>query len=124
MLKDSYTFNSFTTDDLQESKHFYSQVLGLNVVENEMGVLEIRAGGSNAFVIYPKEDHKPATFTVLNFEVKDIEKEVDALIAKGITFEHYPEPMKTNKKGIFKNDRMLIAWFKDPGGNSISLIQE
>lgn len=125
MLKESYTFNSYTTNDIESSKKFYGEILGLEVFENEMGVLEIKAGGSNKFVIYPKENHQPATFTVLNFEVKDIEGEVDDLIAKGVTFEQYPEPMKTDDKGICRmDDRFGIAWFKDSAGNILSLIEE
>ncbi|NHF58511.1 VOC family protein [Flavobacteriaceae bacterium TP-CH-4] len=125
MLRESYTFNSYATNNIESSKKFYGETLGLQVVENEMGILEIKAGGSNRFVIYPKENHQPATFTVLNFEVKNIQSEVDDLIAKGITFEQYPEPMKTDEKGICRrDDRFAIAWFKDPAGNIISLIQE
>lgn len=128
MLKNAFTFNSFSTNDLQVSKDFYKNTLGLEVVENEMGILEIKAKGSNKFVIYPKENHQPATFTVLNFEVADIEKEVDTLIGKGIVFEQYPEPMKTDEKGICwppdNEDWPIIAWFKDSSGNILSLIQE
>ncbi len=129
MLKDSFTFNSFSSNDLEASKKFYSETLGLRVVENEMGILEIQAGGSNQFIIYPKgEAHRPANFTVLNFEVKDIEKVVDHLTSKGITFEQYPEPMKTDEKGIcWSTDDQPgpnIAWFKDPAGNVLSLIEE
>lgn len=129
MLKDTYTFNSFTTDDLEASKKFYADTLGLKVVENEMGILEIRAAGNNQFIIYPKgEHHQPANFTVLNFSVKDIEKVVDHLIGKSITFEQYPEPMKTDEKGICwhpgDNKGPSIAWFKDPAGNILSLIEE
>ena len=126
MLKDAYTFNSFTTHDLQVSKKFYADTLGLHVIENEMGILEIQAGGSNKFIIYPKgEDHRAANFTVLNFEVKEIEKVVDHLAAKGITFEQYEAPMKTNEKGICRNNHgPTIAWFKDPAGNVLSLMEE
>ena len=119
MLGTFYTFNSFSTHNLEASKRFYSETLGLHVVENEMGILEVKAGGSNKFVIYPKgEAHKPADFTVLNFEVKNIEKVVDHLIEKGIIFEQYSKPMKTDKKGIHwhsnDNPGPDIAWFKDP----------
>lgn len=121
-------FNSFSTNDLEASKAFYAETLGLEVLENEMGILEIKAAASNKFIIYPKENHQPATFTVLNFEVKDIENKVDGLIGKGIVFEQYPEPMKTDKKGICwssgKNTGPHIAWFKDPAGNILSLIEE
>jgi len=129
MLKDTYTFNSFTTDDLEASKKFYNETLGLKVVENEMGILEIKASGSNSFIIYPKGDnHQPANFTVLNFQVNNIEKVVDHLIEKGITFEQYAKPMKTDKKGICwssdSNPGPNIAWFKDNAENILSLIEE
>ena len=129
MLKDTHTFNSFTTNDLEVSKEFYQGTLGLHVVESQMGILEIQASGRNQFIIYPKgNDHQPANFTVLNFAVKEIEKVVDHLIGKGITFEQYPEPMKTDEKGICwssgDNAAPSIAWFKDPSGNILSLIEE
>ena len=128
MLKDVHTFHSFTTNDLEVSRTFYAGTLGLHVVKNEMSILEIKAGGSQ-FIIYPKgDDHQPANFTVLNFPVKDIEKAVDHLIARGITFEQYPEPMKTDEKGICwssdVNTGPNIAWFKDPAGNILSIIEE
>lgn len=98
------------------------------MIENEMGILEVKAAGNNTFIIYPKENHQPATFTVLNFVVRDIESEVDDLMGKGITFEQYPDPIKTDKKGICwssgANTGPSIAWFKDPVGNILSLIQE
>lgn len=126
MLKDLFTFNSYSTNDLEASKYFYQEILELQVVENEMGILEIKAGGSNKFVIYPKgENHQAATFTVLNFEVKEIEKVVDHLIKKGITFQQYTAPIKTDEKGICKGEfGPKIAWFKDPAGNILSLIEE
>ncbi|TRX59208.1 VOC family protein [Fulvivirga sp. M361] len=129
MLADFYTFNSFSTNDLDASRKFYGETLGLKVIENEMGILEIQAGGSNKFIIYPKgETHQPANFTVLNFEIKDIEKVVGRLISKGITFEQYPEPMKTDEKGIYwhsgDNKGPNIAWFKDTAGNILALIEE
>lgn len=129
MLNGFYTFNSFSTNDLKVAKKFYSETLALHVVENEMGILEIKAAGSNSFIIYPKEEHhQPANFTVLNFEVKNIEEVVDHLIGKGITFEQYPEPMKTDEKGICWNTSDQpgpnIAWFKDPAGNILSVMEE
>ena len=125
MLKDAHTFHSFSTNDLEASKKFYAETLGLQVEENEMGILEIQAGGSNKFIIYPKgDDHQPANFTILNFPVKDIEKVVDHLIGKGITFEQYPE---TDEKGIYwstgENTGPSIAWFKDPAGNILSVME-
>ena len=125
MLKDCYTFNGFSTNDLKAAKKFYGETLGLEVIENEMGSLEIKAAGNNKFVIYPKENHHPATFTVLNFEVRNMEQEVGTLIEKGIVFEQYPEPMKTDGMGICRrNGRYAIARFKDPAGNILALIEE
>lgn len=126
MLKEAYTFNSFSTNDLEASKTFYQEILELQVKENEMGILEIRAGGTNKFIIYPKgENHEAANFTVLNFEVKGIENVVDHLIRKGVIFEQYTEPIKTDENCIFRGEvGQKIAWFKDPAGNILSLIEE
>lgn len=124
MLKDKNVFSSFTTNNLEKSREFYEGILGLKVDINEMGILEITAGKTQ-FVIYPKDNHEPAKFTVLNFEVKDIKKSVDELASKGITFEQYDDPIKTNKQGIFwSNPGPNIAWFKDSAGNILSLIEE
>ncbi|HVT00740.1 MAG TPA: VOC family protein [Patescibacteria group bacterium] len=127
MFKDTKTFSSFSTDDLKRAKEFYGTTLGIETKDNEMGVLELHLGQGAMGMIYPKPDHKPATFTVLNFLVDDVEKAVDKLVAKGVTFEHYDmgEGMKTDEKGIMKNpDGGSIAWFKDPAGNILSLISE
>ncbi|MEX2567476.1 MAG: VOC family protein [Cyclobacteriaceae bacterium] len=126
MLKNANTFNSFSTNDLEASKIFYQEILGLHVIESEMGVLEIKAGGSNKFVIYPRgDDHQAAKYTVLNFEVKHIEEVVDHLNAKGITFEQYDEPTQTDEKGIHHGSvGPKIAWFKDPAGNILSVFEE
>lgn len=127
MLKDNYTFNSFTTNDMAATKHFYADTLGLKVIENEIEIFEIQAGGSNKFVIYPKgDDHVPASFTVLNFTVNDIDKVVEDLTQKGITFEQYDAPIKTDDKGICRGEGKGpdIAWFKDPAGNILSIIGE
>jgi predicted enzyme related to lactoylglutathione lyase len=122
MFKDSKAFSGFSTNDIAKAKDFYGNVLGLNVEESgkEMPVLTLHlATGGNIFV-YPKEDHVPATYTILNFPVNDVEKAVDELVAKGITFEHY-EGM-TDEKGINRGWGPLIAWFKDPAGNVLSVI--
>lgn len=124
MLSNAQLFSSFSTDDLEASKKFYSEILGLEVKENEMSILEI-TGNSHRFIIYPKgEDHQPANFTVLNFEVSNLEQTVDELISKGITFEQYGGSMQTDEKGIARSDEgPAIAWFKDPAGNILSLIE-
>ena len=125
MLQDAYTFNGFTTNDIAASRKFYADTLGLQVTENKMRILQIKAAGGNLFIFNPKEDHEPAKFTVLNFEVKDIKEVVNHLIEKGITFEQYDEPIRTDKKGIcWDNEGPNIAWFKDNAGNILSVIEE
>lgn len=128
MLGNTTAFYSFSTNDIAKSRGFYEDLLGLKVIEDEMGMLQIHIEGNKPFMIYSKENHTPATFTVLNFEVTDIKEKVDALIAKGIIFEQYPAPMKTDEKGICwppaDENWPIIAWFKDPAGNILSLIEE
>ncbi|MFD2874312.1 VOC family protein [Mucilaginibacter ximonensis] len=128
MFGDSNAFSSFSVNDLQAAKEFYSEVLGLKVSDNPMGVLELHIqGNSNNIMIYPKPDHQPATYTVLNFLMPDLERAVDALIVKGVTFEQYhTEYLNTNDKGIMYGDGHGpdIAWFKDPAGNILSLIAQ
>ena len=125
MLQQSKAFSSFSVNDIQKAKEFYSDILGLKVSDSSMGVLKLHIEGSNNIMIYPKPNHEPATFTVLNFPVDDIEKSVDELIAKGIVFEQYEGEIKTNEKGICRDSQgPKIAWFKDPGGNILSVLQE
>jgi predicted enzyme related to lactoylglutathione lyase len=126
MFKDTRAFSSFSVNDLQEAKKFYGQTLGLEVSETKEGVGLRIAGGGQVF-IYPKLNHQAATFTVLNFPVKDIEQAVDQLTKLGISFEHYEGEMKTDEKGIFRGaargEGPQIAWFKDPAGNILSVLQ-
>jgi predicted enzyme related to lactoylglutathione lyase len=124
MLNYAKTFSSFSVNDLQKAKAFYHDKLGINVSENDMGILTLHLGNGHEGIIYPKPNHEPATFTVLNFAVEDVEKAVDGLIAAGVTFEQYDEPMKTDKKGILHGDGRGpdIAWFKDPAGNILSVL--
>lgn len=125
MLKNNKAFSGFSTNDIHKAKNFYNQTLGLEVTESEMGILELRTEGNNPIVIYPKPNHVPATFTVLNFFVKDIEKMVDQLFARGIVFEQYAGDIATDVKGISRNNGgPTIAWFKDPSGNILSIIEE
>ena len=129
MLQQSKVFSSFSTDNLEAAKQFYGQTLGLSVKqEAEMGLGLHLDGGGEVF-IYPKPNHEPATFTVLNFRVGNIDEAVDALIAKGITFEQYDTGyMKTDAKGISRSASPehgpSIAWFKDPAGNLLSVVEE
>ena len=122
MLQTNKAFSSFSVNDLQVAKQFYEQTLGLEVDESKEG-LELHPGNTNVF-IYPKPNHKPATFTVLNFLVEDIDSAVDDLEQKGISFEHYEGAIKTDEKGIHRNDGPAIAWFKDPAGNILSVLQQ
>src|SRR5688500_3278011 len=106
-------FSGFSTNDLNKARDFYQHTLGLTLKENEMGLLELHTEGNNPIIIYYKPDHVPATFTVLNFPVTDIEKTVGELIAKGITFEQYKGDIATDEKGICRSDKgPNIAWFK------------
>jgi catechol 2,3-dioxygenase-like lactoylglutathione lyase family enzyme len=126
MLKDNRTFSSFSTDDIPRAKQFYSETLGVEV-EEQMGGLALHFGGGADTFVYPKDDHVPATFTVLNFLVDDIEAAVDRLTAAGIAFEQYEGELQTDEKGIARppgGDGPSIAWFKDPAGNILSVIQQ
>ena len=123
MFEDAKAFSGFSVDDLQKAKQFYSQTLGLKVSENPGG-LEVKINGTKVF-IYPKPNHEPATFTILNFEVDDIEKAVDQLKKRGVRFESYNDPnLKTDQKGIHRGEGPTIAWFKDPAGNILSVLSE
>ncbi len=127
MLQNSKAFSSFSVDDLSKAKEFYSEILGLHVSEdNEMGLLNLHLDNGGEVMIYPKgEGHTPATFTVLNFLVHDINEKVDALITKGVHFEQYNnEYIKTDEKGISRDGDRSMAWFTDPAGNILSLIEE
>ncbi|ASQ45890.1 VOC family protein [Legionella clemsonensis] len=128
MLKQSKAFSGFSVNDLKKAKSFYADTLGLKVTEEEKeGLILHLATGANIF-LYQKQDHQPATYTVLNFPVDDIDKTVDALTAKGIKFEHYTGELQTDSKGIFrspaKSECPDIAWFKDPAGNILSVLEE
>ncbi len=128
MLHNSKAFSSFSTNDLRKAKEFYGSILGLDVAEEgEMGLRINLTSGGTVF-IYPKQNHEPATFTVLNFSVEDIDKAVDRLAAKGIGLEKY-EGFEHDEKGICRNSNpkngpAAIAWFKDPAGNVIAILQE
>ena len=126
MFKDKDAFSSFSVDDLQKAKEFYGQTLGLEVSEvSEMnGLLELHLAGGARVLIYPKPNHTPATFTVLNFVVDDVEQAVDALAGRGVRFEQYDEPnLKTDEKGIARGEGPTIAWFQDPAGNILSVVE-
>jgi len=123
MLKESKAFGSFSVDDLHKAKNFYGDLLGLHVADNPMGLIELHFGDDNKTLIYPKSEHQPATFTVLNFPVQDIEKTVDELSTKGIKFEQY-DYLQTDARGISRNPQgTKVAWFKDPAGNILAILE-
>jgi catechol 2,3-dioxygenase-like lactoylglutathione lyase family enzyme len=124
MLKDSKAFSGFSTGDISKTKEFYAGPLGLDVEESH-GLLTLRLAGGNNVLIYPKPNHVPATFTVLNFPVKDVDRAVDELTKRDVSFEIYDLPdLKTDKKGIMRGNGPTIAWFKDPAGNILSVIEK
>lgn len=118
MLENSRAFSGFSTDDIPAARAFYSDVLGVAVTE-ENGMLTLLTAGGRDTLIYPKQNHVPATFTVLNFAVGDVDAAVDALTARGVRFEKYDF---VDDKGINRQGGPLIAWFTDPGGNILSVI--
>ncbi len=125
MLKGNSAFSSFSANDIAKAKHFYGEVLGLQVFDGEMGVLRLQLAGGSNVIIYPKANHQPATFTVLNFPVPSVEEAVDALTRKGVRFQIYDQPgLKTDQRGISRdNGGPVIAWFKDPAGNIFSVLE-
>ena len=127
MLKAKTAFGGFSVDDSAKAKAFYSETLGLRVDDEAMGLIRLHLPGGGAMVVYSKDDHQPATFTVLNLEVDDIEAAVDELTNRGVQFEHYEGELKTDERGILRgraqNRGPDIAWFKDPAGNIVSVLQ-
>ncbi len=127
MLKGTKAFSSFSVDDIQKAKEFYGHVLGLDVAETYDGrLLKIHIAGENSILIYPKANHSPATFTILNFPVENLEQIMKELVERGVHFEIYNEgDLKTDEKGIsLSREGLKIAWFKDPAGNVLSVLEE
>jgi len=125
MFKHAKAFSGFSVNDIEKAKDFYGNILGLQVTDGLMGILEIHTEGNNNIIAYPKPNHEPATFTILNFPVDDVEKTVNELIAKGIVFEQYEGQIKTDEKGICRDSGgPSIAWFKDPAGNILSVLEK
>lgn len=122
------TFSSFSTDDINAASEFYGETLGVDVSDTKEGGLELKFADGGSVFIYPKDDHEPATFTVLNFTVDDIEQAVEELTGRGIDFESYSGELETDEKGIFRGKETgngpNIAWFKDPAGNFLSVIED
>ena len=124
MFENTKAFSGFSVSDIPRAKEFYGETLGLEVSE-ENGMLTLHIAGDRPVLVYPKEDHSPASFTILNFPVDDIEATVDDLFDRGVQFEHYQgTEVETDEKGIFRGGGPLIAWFKDPAGNVLSVIQD
>src|ERR1700761_3395377 len=127
MFKDTKAFSGFSVNDIPAAKAFYSDILGLKVEQNpDMGgILTLHIAGGGKIIVYPKPNHMPASFTILNFPVADVAEAVKQLKAKGVKFERYDWPgFKTDDDNIFRGGGPLIAWFTDPAGNILSVIQE
>ena len=123
MLKNRKAFSGFSANDIAKEKEFYAGTLGLDVSEAH-GILTLRLAGGHNVIIYPKPNHVPATFTVLNFPVDDVDRAVAELTKRGVQFEHYNQgDLKTDEKGIMRGNGPTIAWFKDPAGNILSVLK-
>lgn len=122
MFENTKAFSGFSADDIPAAKKFYGETLGLEVSE-ENGILTLHIAGDRPTLIYPKEDHTPASFTILNFPVDDIEKAVDELVGRGVSFERY-DGAEQDERGIFRGQGPYIAWFEDPAGNILSVLQQ
>jgi catechol 2,3-dioxygenase-like lactoylglutathione lyase family enzyme len=125
MLADSKAFSGFSVDDAEKAKAFYQDTLGLRIedIEGSPGLMTLHLGGDTNVLVYPKPDHEPASFTVLNFPVDDIDAVVDQLAGRGVTFERY-DWANPDEKGINREIGPAIAWFKDPAGNVLSVLQD
>jgi catechol 2,3-dioxygenase-like lactoylglutathione lyase family enzyme len=121
MLKDSHAFSGFSSNDIAKAREFYARTLGLEVTE-ENGMLTLNLAGGGKVLIYPKDDHEPASFTVLNFPVKDIDGAVEGLTKAGVEFERY-EGAGQDERGIAREYPPPIAWFKDPAGNILAVLE-
>jgi catechol 2,3-dioxygenase-like lactoylglutathione lyase family enzyme len=122
MFENTRAFSGFSVDDVPEARKFYGETLGLRVSE-EYGMLSLHIAGEWNILVYPKPDHTPASFTILNFPVDDIDEAVDELTERGVRFERY-DGLEQDEKGIFRGGGPYIAWFKDPAGNVLSVLQQ
>ena len=124
MLKNSEAFSGFAVPDLEQAKQFYGETLGLKVTDlDEDVLLQLELAGGRNVLLYVKPDHAPSNYTILNFPVDDIDAVVDGLAERGVEFERYDD-FDQDDKGIFRGDGPLIAWFKDPAGNILSVLKE
>ncbi|WP_157156510.1 VOC family protein [Diaminobutyricimonas sp. LJ205] len=128
MLTHTQVFSSFSTDDIEAAKEFYGQKLGLKVADNQLGGIDITLASGGQVFVYPKDNHRPASFTVLHFGVEDVEKAVDELNSAGVQTKIYGDDelpdMPNDSKGIWRdeNNLAMMAWFKDPAGNVLGLV--
>ena len=124
MFSTSKAFSSFSVNDIAKAKDFYGKTLGLEISSGPEGTLVLQLSNSAKALMYPKPNHQPATFTVLNFPVDSVDKAVDDLSKRGVRFEIYNEPnLKTDQRGISRGNGPTIAWFKDPAGNILSVLE-
>ena len=125
MLKDSKAYSGFAVDDLGKAREFYGETLGVKteVLDEEHGLLALHLAGARDTIVYEKADLSPANYTILNFEVDDIDQAVEDLIARGVSFERY-DSFDQDEKGIARGPGPQIAWFKDPAGNTLSVLQQ
>jgi catechol 2,3-dioxygenase-like lactoylglutathione lyase family enzyme len=124
MFKDTKAFSGFAVDDIDKAHAFYGETLGLDVSKNDMGLLTLKLAGNRPTIVYPKPDFEPATYTILNFPVDDIDTVVDALIERGVAFELY-EGFGQDERGVARNEYgPPIAWFRDPAGNILSVLED
>jgi predicted enzyme related to lactoylglutathione lyase len=125
VLGDSAAFSSFSADDVAKEVEFYRDTLGVEATPGPEGIAMLRFAGGGRGIIYPKADHVPASFTVLNFPVEDVDAAVADLSSRGVEFERYAgTAMETDANGVFRGGGPLIAWFKDPAGNVLSVIED
>ncbi|HST54297.1 MAG TPA: VOC family protein [Solirubrobacteraceae bacterium] len=122
MFEHTKAFSGFSVDDIPTAKQFYGDTLGLRVSEQN-GLLKLHIAGDRDTIVYPKPDHTPAVFTILNFPVDDIDKAVDELSARGVSFERY-DGFEQDERGVMRSGGPYIAWFRDPAGNILSVLQE
>ena len=125
MFANTKAYSGFAVDDVQKASEFYGETLGLktSILDEEHGLLSLHLAGDRDTLVYQKPDFIPATYTILNFPVDDIDKVVDELAARGVRFERY-DNFEQDEKGISRGDGPLIAWFKDPAGNILSVLQD
>src|SRR5947207_15172959 len=123
MLKDTKAFSSYSVDDSDAARRFYGETLGLEVTRENEILLTLHLAGDQSVLLYAKPDHQPATFTVLNFRVADVEAAADELTERGVSFERYEgTDVATDERGVFHGEGPVIAWFKDPAGNVLSVV--